>query len=65
VSPPRRRDLERALRVRLPLHFPEIDVVPRSLRQQPGEIDPRLPTCRSCRAVLVERGDEAASCVLQ
>jgi hypothetical protein len=39
---PRRRDLERALRVRLSLHFPEIDVVLRPLRQEPREIDSRL-----------------------
>src|SRR3989442_210627 len=40
--PPSGRDLERALRVRLPLHFPEVDVVLPPLRQEPGEIHSRF-----------------------
>ena len=37
----RRGDLEGALRVRLPLHFGEVDVVPGALGKQPGHIDRR------------------------
>ena len=40
--PPSGGDLERPLRVRLPLYFPEVDVVLRPFRQEPGEIHLRL-----------------------
>jgi len=40
--PTRRRDLERPLRVGLPFHLGEVDVVPRALREQRGQVDARL-----------------------
>jgi len=44
--PPGRRNFERALGVRLAFDFGEVDIVLRPLRQQRGEIDPRLGQLR-------------------
>ena len=42
IVPARRGDLERPLRVRLPLHVAEIDVVPCALREQRAQVHVRL-----------------------